>query len=106
LILAYVKPSGKALRSYCGGNNFSQNDRALAHTVSVSLSATFPLPARDLSPGRTPATVRIAIGASGRDGLSKWWRWRELNRAYLGLPLIHKYLINKWLIYLFPFFNF
>ena len=39
----------------------------------------FQLPARDLIPGRTPGTLRKSIGANGRDGLLKWWRWRELN---------------------------
>ena len=35
----------------------------------LALIATFPLPARDLILGRTPATLTNSIGVNGHDGL-------------------------------------
>ncbi len=53
-------------------------DRDLRGALNLTRFAALPLPARDLSPGRTPGTLSNSIGVNGHDGLLKWWRWREL----------------------------
>jgi hypothetical protein len=73
-------------------------DRDLRSAVTPLHLALLALLARDFIPGRTSGTLSNSIGLYGHDGILKWLRWRELNRASLGLPMMHKQLINICLI--------